>query len=126
MSPTTPAPTTPAPGTDDRLCLTGLELRYAALIVLDQRFGLPRTIPEMLDDLDGLGVRPAGARPNKVLADALRWEVRRGRVERVAHGRYRLRSLPDTTRRRARRVVRLALEAHRPPSPFATSERIRS
>jgi hypothetical protein len=105
--------------------LSGLGLRYAALLVLYQRFGLTRTMPEMLDDLRSLGVSPAGAPPNKALADALRWEVRRGRVERVAHGRYRLGYLPETTHRRARRAVRLAIQAGRPPALFATSERIR-
>jgi hypothetical protein len=105
--------------------LSGLELRYAVLLVLHQRFGLPRSIPEMLDDLRAVGVRPALVPPNKALADALRWEVRRRRVERVAHGRYQLGYLPDATRRRARRAVREAIDAGRPQALFATSERIR-
>jgi hypothetical protein len=122
--PSWPSPPSP-PSARGLTLLSGLELRYAALLVLHQRFGLPRTIPEMLDDLRSLGVWPAVLPPNKALADALRWEVARERVERVAHGRYRLGYLPDTTRRRARRAVRLAVHAGRPPSLFATSERIR-
>lgn len=43
-----------------------------------------------------------GERPNKVVADVLRAELRRQRVVRVGHGRYRLGRVPDTTRRRIR------------------------
>jgi hypothetical protein len=110
----------------DELCpLGGRELRYATLLALAGRFGLPRRVPEMLADLADMGIRPGGTPANKVLADALRWEVQRGRVERVAHGRYRLASLPDTTRRRAKAAVRAAIETHRARAVSATSQRIR-
>jgi hypothetical protein len=95
----------------------GLDLRHAALVVLDRRGGEPCTIPEMLADLAVLGVCPASARPRKELADAMRWEVARGRVERVAVGVYQIGYLPRTTRWRARQVVRVAVETRRGVGP---------
>lgn len=41
-------------------------------------------------------------RASKVISDALRWEVRNGRVGRLGRGRYRYRSAPSTTRSRIR------------------------
>ncbi len=93
--------------------IRGLDLRHAALVVLDRRRGEACTIPEMLEDLAVLGVCPDSARPRKALADALRWEVARGRVERVALGVYAIGYLPRTTRWRAAKAVRVAVEARR-------------
>lgn len=49
-----------------------------------------------------------GGRASKVISDALRWEVRRGRVVRLRRGWYAFRRAPAST---ARRIRRLASEA---------------
>ena len=99
--------------TPDLAPVRGLDLRHATLVVLDRRRGEPCTISEILGGLAGLGVRPGSARPRKELADAMRWEVARGRVERVALGVYEIGYLPRTTRWRARQAVRVAVETRR-------------
>jgi hypothetical protein len=83
------------------ILLTGRDLRYAVLITLDRRFGLVRTIDEILDDLAYRGLAPDAERPGKALADAMRWEVRRGRVLRSGWGRYKIGHYPATTQWRA-------------------------
>ncbi|HEY6531779.1 MAG TPA: hypothetical protein VIY72_05725 [Acidimicrobiales bacterium] len=88
----------------------GLDLRHAVLVVLDRRFGLPRTVEQILEDLADAGLRPDADRPGKALADAVRWEIRRGRIERAGWGVYRLGRVPDSTMWRARRRMRAAQE----------------
>ena len=46
-----------------------------------------------------------------VLADAVRWEIRRGRVQRVGWGVYRIGHVPESTMRRAQRRMWAALDA---------------
>ena len=90
--------------------LHGLDLRYAALLVLgvgDQ----PLCLDEIVADIEALGFLTATSPnpamgPTKPLADALRWEIRRGRVRRVARGMYAAGPIDRSTRYRAR--VRLA------------------
>jgi len=84
----------------------GIDLRYAVLLVLHRRSGRTLSVAEILDDLADRGVWPGGPRAGKAVADAMRWEVRRGRIERVDLGHYRLGRLPDTTRRRAQDCLR--------------------
>jgi hypothetical protein len=70
--------TGPRPGGDDRsgaVEVRGIDLRYALLVVLDCQQGLDRSIPELVEHLAALGVRPRSANPRKDVADALRWEV---------------------------------------------------
>ncbi|HEY9558195.1 MAG TPA: hypothetical protein VIR58_15770 [Acidimicrobiales bacterium] len=74
---------------------SGRELRYTLTIVLaDVRRTL--TVPELLDALNRLGMTAAG-RPAKTISDALRWEVRKGRVVQPARGRYRTGRIPRST-----------------------------
>jgi hypothetical protein len=47
-----------------------------------------------------------GGRASKVISDALRWEVRRGRVQRLGRGLYRYHQAPATTARRIRLFAR--------------------
>ena len=63
----------------DRLILRGVELRY---VITDHLFRHgPQTIPDILDDLAYHGFEvPSPA--SKTVSDALRWEVRRGRLRR--------------------------------------------
>lgn len=131
--------------------LGGIDLRHALLIVLDRRRPEPSTIAEMLHDLRGLGLFPAAIGAPKTVSDALRWEVKRGRVVKVHRGLYRIGHLPETTRWRAlRRIERtrasysgalrdppklvrdlstefrdLPDRRHFGPVPFSTWERIR-
>ena len=101
----------------------GRVLRHAVLVALDRRYGLPRTVTELLADLAELGVCPASARPGKALADAMRWEVRRGRAVRCGWGIYRLGHLSESTRRRARLAVRGAISPGGAASPAAPRAR---
>ena len=55
------------------------------------------TVSELVDCLDHLECTPAG-RPGKVVSDALRWEMRRGRVRRIGRGRYAAGRIPRSTR----------------------------
>lgn len=61
----------------------------------------PVSVAEMVDLIAGAGFT-LGGRPSKVISDALRWEVRRGRVVRLRRGIYRYRSAPRSTARRIR------------------------
>ena len=77
----------PKPPTDPPppLVLRGTVLRYVLIYLL--RLHSPRTIPELVDGLQKWGFAVEG-RPSKTVSDALRWERRRGRVERRGRGRY--------------------------------------
>jgi len=66
--------------------LTGPQLRYA-LIVLLVEARREVTTSELVAGLDANGFRVRG-RPSKAVSDALRWEVRRGRVRRCGRGVY--------------------------------------
>ncbi|MEM8925213.1 MAG: hypothetical protein AAGD35_17050 [Actinomycetota bacterium] len=49
---------------------------------------------------------PLAGRPSKVVADALRWECRAGRIERVGRGRYRFVATSPAMTNRIRRFAR--------------------
>jgi hypothetical protein len=68
----------------NRLCRRGIELRYALTLHLAQQG--PATIAELIDALTYHGFS-VGGRPSKAVSDALRWEIGRGRVNRLARGR---------------------------------------
>ena len=53
-------------------------------------------LPELVEVATRAGCRFPG-RPGKVVSDALRWEVRRGRVVRSGRGRYRAGRMPRST-----------------------------
>jgi hypothetical protein len=91
--------------------LSGLDLRYALTTAL-LRAGVPLTVPELVRALERDGFTLWG-RPSKAVADALRWEIGRGRVVRVRRGVYLVGSMPKQTRSRiTRRVGDLRLAAN--------------
>jgi hypothetical protein len=63
------------------------------------------TVGQLVQQLKAQGFLFAG-RTSKVISDALRWEVRRGRVERLERGVYRWVGAPRSTRSRIERRVR--------------------
>lgn len=82
-------------GTQTRPVLRGLELRYALTIsILDHQREL--TIEQLAALVDDMGFDLTG-RSSKVISDALRWEIRRGRIVRVCRGQYGLGRLPRST-----------------------------
>lgn len=97
--------------------ITGRPLRVLIVDLLVAHRA-PRSIRQIVQELDSLHT-PFGARPSKAISDALRWEVRRGRVESCGRGVYRFVGAPPTTvsriRRRAR-SVRRHLEQRDAPS----------
>jgi hypothetical protein len=80
-----------------------LNNRYALLIALEPQDSIHQ-VSELVDHLQALGV-DLGPLPSKSVSNLLRAERARGRVERVAWGKYRLGYLPRTTRHRAKLVV---------------------
>jgi hypothetical protein len=61
----------------------GIELRYVLAMYLAQHG--PMTIYKLIDALEHQNFAIPG-RPSKAVSDALRWEVRRGRVCRLRRG----------------------------------------
>ncbi|MGV9803594.1 hypothetical protein ACWDTP_36665 [Mycobacterium sp. NPDC003449] len=86
----------------DKLLLKGTSLRYVLTMQL-LRCG-PQSVADLVDALDDQGFTTAG-RPSKAISDALRWEMARGRVYRVRHGRYRPGEMPRSTEYRIRERV---------------------
>jgi len=62
------------------------------------------TIAELIDAPKWHGFCVRG-RPSKVISDALRWEIERGRVERLGRGRYRPGYMPHGTEHRIHQRV---------------------
>jgi hypothetical protein len=89
--------------------LRGIELRYALSYYLAQHGR--RTIAELIDGLTYQGFVFDADGPKQV-SDALRWEIRRGRVIRVRRGTYEATTWPRTTMHRIRtRVLTLRSRA---------------
>jgi hypothetical protein len=85
-------------GVMEGVVLRGLDLRYALVaVLLESR--RERSVRELVVALERDGFALAG-RPSKAVADALRWEVRRGRAVRVGRGRYRAGYVAKSTRSR--------------------------
>ena len=63
------------------------------------------TVGEIVEALRRDGVDVAG-RASKTISDAVRWEVRRGRVRRVAPATYVVLSMPESTGRWMRSELR--------------------
>ena len=94
-----------------KILLRGIQLRYALTLYLGQHG--PQTVPELVAALDYQGFSFAG-RPSKAVSDALRWEVRHGRVLHMRRGRYAPGDIPRSTEYRIHdRVMRLRREARR-------------
>jgi hypothetical protein len=93
------------------LRLRGTELRYA----LTQHLFIhgAATVPELVDALAHHNF-DVGGRASKSVSDALRWEMRHGRVQRFARGRYGPGWMPRGTEHRIhRRVLELRAQAAR-------------
>ena len=59
------------------------------------------TVADMVATLADNGYNLAG-RASKIISDALRWELARGRIQRLKRGTYRYHRAPTTTARRIR------------------------
>jgi hypothetical protein len=57
------------------------------LVLALRRHGGPMRVSDLVDALARQGVAPPG-RPGKAVSDALRWEVRRGRVRQMGRSTY--------------------------------------
>lgn len=75
--------------------LWGRDLRYVLTMHLFESG--PRTVEGLVAAVRRAGFEIDG-RPSKTVSDALRWEVARGRVVRLARGRYGPGSMPRSTR----------------------------
>ena len=100
--------------------LRGRGLRF---LLVDELMKWPQaTVKELVAMLDARGFRLAG-RASKIVSDALRWEVARGRVARLGRGVYRYVSAPPTTARRIRVFATrclawvTAINHNQPPPP---------
>jgi hypothetical protein len=82
--------------------LRGIELRYVLTMYL-AAYGRA-TVVELLEALASDGFDVAG-RASKSVSDALRWEMRYGRVRRIARGRYGPGSMPRSTEYRIHKRV---------------------
>jgi hypothetical protein len=104
-------------GTTSTVTVTGLDLRAVCLVVLAAR-GQPMALRDLDREVRAAGFTPPG-RPGKAIADALRWEVRRGRVRRVGPGRYAAGVIAKSTGHRMRARVARMRNRRDPPVPPA-------
>ncbi|MBS4728964.1 hypothetical protein MSM1_11695 [Mycobacterium sp. SM1] len=97
-----------------RLRLRGIELRYTLTTHLFD-YG-PATITNLVEALASQGFDVAQPAPKSV-SDAMRWEMRRGRVRRLGRGRYGPGRMPRGTEHRIhQRVLALRRERANPES----------
>lgn len=100
----------------------GRALRFV-LVDMIRRHGTI-SVAQLVTELHTVGY-PVRGRTSKVVSDALRWEVARGRVVRVRRGIYRFGSAPATTARRIKLfatrcrtwIVALMRREPLPPTP---------
>ncbi len=93
----------------NRKALRGIELRY--VLTTNLAVHGRATVPEMIELLEYQRFTIAGYAP-KVVSDALRWELRRGRVRRIRRGLYGPGVMPRSTEQYIhRRVLALRAEA---------------
>jgi len=90
-------------GVDDLLLVQGLEPRSLLVLLLLER-SRPMSVSELAAAVRQAGFAVAG-RPSKGIADALRWELRRGRVVRLQRGAYAAGYVAGVTRHRMRARV---------------------
>ncbi|MEM7275272.1 MAG: hypothetical protein AAF547_19505 [Actinomycetota bacterium] len=83
--------------------LYGRALRFVVVDLIRTRGTM--TVAEMVVAVGEAGY-PVTGRRSKVISDALRWEVARGRVVRVRRGVYRYGRAPASTARRIRTFAR--------------------
>src|SRR5690606_19404409 len=84
--------------------IRGWELRFVLTVMLAEVGGVV-TIRQMEAQLVRDGYSLVG-RPSRVISDALRLEIEKGRVRRVARGRYRFVGMSKTTESRFRNGAR--------------------
>ena|SRR5699024_6461367 len=89
---------------DGRPVLRGIELRYFLTLTLRAAHG-PLMVARLIRSIEEAGFAIEG-RPSKTVSDALRWEIRRGRVERVARATYWFRAAPRPTIHRMQKRIR--------------------
>ncbi len=87
---------------DTHNALSGRDLRYVLTSYIEQGYS---TVKELAHQLAADGYTVWG-RVSKIISDALRWEVRNGRVVRIKRGVYRLGKIPRSTRHRILTRVR--------------------
>ena len=86
--------------------LRGRGLRW---VLLDELKHHPQlSIAQMVTIVAGHGFHLGPGRPSKIISDALRWELRRGRIQRPTRGVYRWRGTTPAT---SRRITILATRA---------------
>jgi hypothetical protein len=83
--------------------VAGTELRHAICVCL-LRAQSPLTVPEVVAGVEALGCSVPG-RPSKSISDAVRWEVRKGRVVRLGRSLYQIGSMPRSTEWWMRRKI---------------------
>jgi hypothetical protein len=94
-----------------RKVLRGTELRY--LLTINLSIHGSATVFEMIDLLEYQGFVIPG-RASKTVSDALRWEMRRGRVRRIRRGVYGPGQMPRSTEHYIhKRAIALREEADR-------------
>jgi hypothetical protein len=81
---------------DDVQWIGGQGVRYLLVLTLLER-GEVLTVGELVDALEAAGARLDEDGPRKQVADAIRWEVAKGRVRRVGWGRYAPGTVPRAT-----------------------------
>lgn len=97
--------------------LEGKDLRYALTMYLLQHG--PTTVKELIEAMEWQGFT-IGGRASKQVSDALRWERRRGRVRRLARGRYGPGHVPRATEYRIYSRVMTLRAAAKPSLSLAT------
>jgi hypothetical protein len=75
--------------------LRGIELRYLLTVSLLDA-DRSRTVVDLVDTVHAAGFALPG-RASKAVSDALRWEIGKGRVQRVGRGRYAAGRMPRST-----------------------------
>lgn len=91
-------------------------IRAAICLTLAARPDVSRSIDELVAAVRALGI-PLGEGANKIVGDAIRWELRRGRVRKTARGWYAAGRIPRTTLYYMR--VRVAAYAEDPSKAYS-------
>jgi hypothetical protein len=86
---------------DNQRAAKGLRLR-SLLVLLLLEAGRPLTVPDLVRSAHRWGFSVEG-RAGKTISDALRWEIRRGRVRKLGRGVYAVGTVDKVTKHRMRR-----------------------
>ena len=102
----------------ERLLLRGRALRFVLVNELARHRTL--TVAEMVTIVRRYRF-DLGGRESKIISDALRWELARGRVVKVARGVYRYGKIPCSTARRIRIFAAVAIRWMQVVAPTRTT-----